>query len=131
MNIYEFKAGRQAAPQTIHADGMETFSLGEVAVVSFYVDVKTQRTPTEQEQRFIEASLSAPGRGPFGLIVIDPDGSFTSVERNFVHVESVFPGFTVKRIISAAPCGCSDTTLALYPPACTSCGGTISATEAK
>ena len=130
MNIYEFKAGRQAVPQIIHADGMETFSIGEIAVVSFYVDVKTQRTPTEQEQRFIEARLAAPS-GAFGLPAIDPDGSFTAVERNFVHTESVFPGFTIKRIVSAAPCECSGTTLALYPPACMSCGGTISATEAK
>jgi hypothetical protein len=131
VNIYEFKAGRQAVPQTIHADIVVFENVGELVFVAFYIDVKSQRTPSEYEKQLIEARASVPFGGLVGIPAIDPDGTFTTVERQLVHSESVFPGSSVKRIISAAPCGCSDTTIALYPPACTSCGGAISATEAK
>lgn len=131
MNIYEFKAGRQAAPQTIHADSVVFENIGELVFVAFYIEVKSQRTPTEHEKQLIEARASAPFGNLVGIPAIEPDGSFTTVERQLVHGESVFAGASVKRIISAAACECSNTTLALYPPACTSCGGTISATEAK
>lgn len=131
MNIYEFKAGLPASPQTIHADTVVFEDIGPLVFVAFYAEVKTQRTPSEHERKIMEARVASPFSGMAAIPAIDTDGTFTTIERQLVHGESVSPGASVKKLVSAAPCECSDITHSLYPPACTSCGGTISASEAK